>query len=148
MVLLLSFSVFLVCLMLHSALFIACGDLGKIAAAFLSIPSSVMGGTTVFLFSSVTACGIRILGLLDWSRRDRIILAGSLAPAFGVELVPTFFDYLLPTTENVALEGFYEVNRPQHRLYYGRYWYLVTFLLPIFHKVTSSVTLLRLRQAV
>jgi NCS2 family nucleobase:cation symporter-2 len=55
-----------------------------------------MGGTTVFLFSSVTACGIHILGLLDWSRRDRIILAGSLAPAFGVELVPTFFDYLLP----------------------------------------------------
>ncbi|KAG2171421.1 hypothetical protein INT43_009082 [Umbelopsis isabellina] len=91
-----------------AVLLIICGVFGKIAAAFLAIPTSVMGGMTVFLFSSVATSGIRILGLLEWTRRDRIIVAGSLAIALGVELVPDFFSYLLPTTTNVALQGFYD----------------------------------------
>ncbi|KAI8578608.1 hypothetical protein K450DRAFT_176210 [Umbelopsis ramanniana AG] len=91
-----------------AVLLILCGVFGKIAAAFLAIPSSVMGGMTVFLFSSVATSGIRILGLLSWSRRDRIVVAGSLALALGVALVPDFFSYLLPTVENVALQGFYD----------------------------------------
>jgi NCS2 family nucleobase:cation symporter-2 len=42
---------------------------------------------------------------LDWTRRDRVIVAASLALALGVSLVPTWFTYVLPTFENESLQG-------------------------------------------
>jgi NCS2 family nucleobase:cation symporter-2 len=91
-----------------AALLIICGVFGKISAAFLAIPSPLIGGMTVYLFSSVATSGIRILGYLDWTRRDRVIVAASLALALGVSLVPTWFTYVLPTFENEALAGLME----------------------------------------
>ncbi|KAG2237762.1 hypothetical protein INT48_009701 [Thamnidium elegans] len=91
-----------------ATLLIICGVFGKISAAFLAIPSPLIGGMTVFLFASVATSGIRILGYLDWSRRDRVIVAASLALAFGVSLVPTWFEHVLPTFENEALQGLME----------------------------------------
>lgn len=88
-----------------AALLIICGVFGKISAAFLAIPSPLIGGMTVYLFSSVATSGIRILGYLDWTRRDRVIVAASLALALGVSLVPTWFTYVLPTFENESLQG-------------------------------------------
>ncbi|KAG2198775.1 hypothetical protein INT47_010561 [Mucor saturninus] len=88
-----------------AALLILCGIFSKISAAFLAIPSPLIGGMTVFLFASVATSGIRILGYLDWTRRDRVIVAGSLAIALGVSLVPTWFEHVLPTFENEALQG-------------------------------------------
>jgi NCS2 family nucleobase:cation symporter-2 len=87
---------------------IICGIFGKISAAFLAIPSPLIGGMTVFLFSSVATSGIRILGYLEWTRRDRVIIAASLALALGVSLVPDWFNYVLPTFENEALQGLME----------------------------------------
>ncbi|ORX80856.1 Xanthine/uracil permease [Basidiobolus meristosporus CBS 931.73] len=91
-----------------AGLLIICGMFAKISGAFLAIPSPVMGGMTTLLFSSVATSGIRILAYLDWTRRDRIIVAASLALALGVELVPGWFSHVLPATTNVALSGFYE----------------------------------------
>lgn len=88
-----------------ACLLILCGVFSKISAAFLAIPSPLIGGMTVFLFASVATSGIRILGYLDWTRRDRVIVAGSLAIALGVSLVPTWFENVLPTFENEALQG-------------------------------------------
>ncbi|RCH96239.1 hypothetical protein CU097_014296 [Rhizopus azygosporus] len=87
-------------------LLIICGVFSKIAAAFLAIPSPLIGGMTVFLFASVATSGVRILGYLDWTRRDRVIVASSLAIALGVSLVPDWFTYVLPNSENMALQGF------------------------------------------
>lgn len=87
-------------------LLIICGVFSKIAAAFLAIPSPLIGGMTVFLFASVATSGVRILGYLDWTRRDRVIVASSLAIALGVSLVPDWFTYVLPSSENLALQGF------------------------------------------
>ncbi|KAK9762969.1 hypothetical protein K7432_010768 [Basidiobolus ranarum] len=91
-----------------AGLLIICGIFAKISGAFLAIPSPIMGGMTTFLFASVATSGIRILGYLDWTRRDRIIVAASLAMALGVELVPGWFSHVLPSTYNVALAGLYE----------------------------------------
>ncbi|KAG0740504.1 hypothetical protein G6F57_000843 [Rhizopus arrhizus] len=87
-------------------LLIICGIFSKIAAAFLAIPSPLIGGMTVFLFASVATSGIRILGFLSWTRRDRVIVAASLAIALGVSLVPSWFEYVLPSSDNEALQGF------------------------------------------
>ncbi|CAO3664583.1 unnamed protein product [Rhizopus stolonifer] len=87
-------------------LLVICGIFSKIAAAFLAIPSPLIGGMTVFLFASVATSGIRILGFLSWTRRDRVIVAASLAIALGVSLVPSWFEYVLPSSDNAALEGF------------------------------------------
>ncbi|CAO3635633.1 unnamed protein product [Mucor hiemalis] len=91
-----------------ASLLIICGVFGKISAAFLAIPSPLIGGMTVFLFASVATSGIRILGYLDWTRRDRVIVAASLALALGVSLVPTWFDNVLPKFENEAIQGLME----------------------------------------
>ncbi|EIE78716.1 hypothetical protein RO3G_03421 [Rhizopus delemar RA 99-880] len=87
-------------------LLIICGIFSKIAAAFLAIPSPLIGGMTVFLFASVATSGVRILGFLSWTRRDRVIVAASLAIALGVSLVPSWFEYVLPSSDNQALQGF------------------------------------------
>lgn len=91
-----------------AALMIIFGVFSKISAAFLAIPSPLIGGMTVFLFASVATSGIRILGYLDWTRRDRVVIAASLAVALGVSLVPDWFTYVMPTVENSALQGFYD----------------------------------------
>ncbi|KAI8347667.1 permease family-domain-containing protein [Blakeslea trispora] len=88
-----------------ASLLILCGIFGKISAAFLAIPSPLIGGMTVFLFASVATSGIRILGYLAWTRRDRVIVAASLAIALGVTLVPDWFSYVLPSFENESLQG-------------------------------------------
>ncbi|KAI8330667.1 permease family-domain-containing protein [Choanephora cucurbitarum] len=88
-----------------AALLILCGVFGKISAAFLAIPSPLIGGMTVFLFASIATSGIRILGYLPWTRRDRVIVTASLAIALGITLVPDWFRYVLPTFESEALQG-------------------------------------------
>ncbi|CAO3667847.1 hypothetical protein G6F70_005711 [Rhizopus microsporus] len=89
-------------------LLILCGVFSKISAGLLAIPNPVIGGMTLFIFSSVGTSGVRILGYLDWTRRDRVIVAASLAVGLGVTLVPNWFNYVMPTTTNEAAQGFYD----------------------------------------
>ncbi|KAI9490018.1 Xanthine/uracil/vitamin C permease [Zychaea mexicana] len=93
-----------------AAFLIIFGIFGKISAAFLAIPAPLIGGMTVFLFASVAASGIRILSYLEWTRRDRVIVAASLALALGVALVPSWFSNVLPraSDDNPGLQGLYD----------------------------------------
>lgn len=91
-----------------AGLLILCGMFSKISAAFLAIPNPVVGGMTLFIFSSVGTSGVRILGYLDWNRRDRVIVASALAIGLGVSLVPDWFTYVMPVTSNEAAQGFYD----------------------------------------
>ncbi|KAG2233397.1 permease family-domain-containing protein [Thamnidium elegans] len=91
-----------------AGLLILCGIFSKISAAFLAIPNPVIGGMTLFIFASVGTSGIRILGYLDWDRRDRVIVASALAVGLGVSLVPDWFSHVLPVTTNEATQGFYD----------------------------------------
>ncbi|KAI9255320.1 permease family-domain-containing protein [Sporodiniella umbellata] len=86
-------------------LLISCGVFSKVAATFLAIPAPLIGGMTVFLFGAVAASGMRILGFLRWTRRERVIVMSSLAIALGVTLVPNWFSYILPHLENTVLQS-------------------------------------------
>lgn len=70
------------------------GILGKVGGVFVAIPDAVVGGMTTFLFANVAVSGIRILGRLPWSRRDRFIIAAALSVGLGVSLVPNWFSYV------------------------------------------------------
>jgi uracil-xanthine permease len=80
------------------------GVVGKLAGVFLSIPAPVLGGVTTFLFASVAVSGLRILSAhnLPKTRRDRFILAASLALGLGNLLVPDWAEYLF---ENASKAG-------------------------------------------
>jgi NCS2 family nucleobase:cation symporter-2 len=67
------------------------GIFSKFAAALVAIPSSVLGGMTTFLFSSVAISGIRIISTVPFTRRTRFILTAAMSLGFGATLVPTYF---------------------------------------------------------
>jgi len=68
------------------------GVLGKIAGIITSIPDSVLGGMTIFLFCNVFVSGVSVASTLDWSsRRIRFIMAMSLSVGIGVTVWPYAF---------------------------------------------------------
>ncbi|KAJ5541899.1 Xanthine/uracil/vitamin C permease [Penicillium sp. DV-2018c] len=82
------------------------GIFSKFAAALVAIPSPVLGGMTAFLFSSVAVSGLRIIGTVDFTRRNRFVLTASFAVGMGVTLVPDWFGYFFSYKgDNHALEG-------------------------------------------
>lgn len=68
------------------------GVFSKIAGVITSIPDSVLGGMTIFLFANVLTSGIAMATSLDMhSRRVRFIMALSLAVGVGVTVFPFAF---------------------------------------------------------
>lgn len=69
------------------------GVLSKVAGVITSIPDCVLGGMTIFLFANVLASGIKLASEVDLqhSRRNRFILAFSLAVGVGVTVEPYAF---------------------------------------------------------
>jgi len=68
------------------------GVFGKVAGIITSIPDCVLGGMTIFLFANVLASGINLTKLVDLdSRRNRFIMAFSLALGVGVTIFPHAF---------------------------------------------------------
>ena len=70
------------------------GIFSKFAAALVAIPSSVLGGMTTFLFSSVAISGLRIIASVPFTRRNRFILTSAFALGMGATLVPDWFSYV------------------------------------------------------
>ncbi|KAF2498742.1 purine permease [Lophium mytilinum] len=90
-----------------SGFLILMGIFGKFGAVFASMPPSVLGGMQVFLYSTIAVAGIRVLGLIPWTRRDRFILSASLAIGFIDIVQPTWFNKILNYSgSNVHLQGF------------------------------------------
>lgn len=83
------------------------GIFGKFGAVFASMPPSVLGGMQVFLYSTIAVAGIRVLGLIDWTRRDRFILTAALGIGFMDIVQPTWFSRILTYSgPNTNLRGF------------------------------------------
>ncbi|KAG0291121.1 hypothetical protein BGZ98_003138 [Dissophora globulifera] len=74
------------------------GVFSKFGALFLTLPDSVLGGMTTFLFASVVVSGIRILSFLPWTRRERFIVAASLSLGLGTSLVPGVLTHIITYT--------------------------------------------------
>jgi len=68
------------------------GVIGKFAGVITSIPTCVLGGMVIFLFSNVMISGIAILSKCKFTSRERFILAISLGVGVGVAAQPNFFD--------------------------------------------------------
>ena len=84
------------------------GIFSKFAAALVSIPASVLGGMTTFLFSAVAVSGVRIISTTPFTRRNRFILTAAMSVGFGATLVPTWFSFVFTYKgDNHALQGFY-----------------------------------------
>lgn len=60
---------------------------------------------TVFLFANVFVSGLRILAGLQWTRRDRFILACAFAVGMGVVVVPEAFTTFIPEASGEVLSG-------------------------------------------
>jgi NCS2 family nucleobase:cation symporter-2 len=87
---------------------IVMGIFSKFAAALISIPSSVLGGMTTFLFCSVAVSGISIIAKgVPFNRRNRFILTAGLALGYGATLVPNYFSNVFSYSgDNKSLQGF------------------------------------------
>ena len=75
-----------------------------------AVPDPVLGGVTTFLFASVATSGLRVLSYIEFTRRDRFILAAVLSFGVGDLLVPTIFTHLFDGVDhpNNALQGFFD----------------------------------------
>ncbi|KAH8196471.1 hypothetical protein TruAng_009369 [Truncatella angustata] len=84
------------------------GIFAKFAAALVAIPSSVLGGMTTFLFTSVAVSGIAIITKgVTFNRRNRFILTAGLAIGYGATLVSNYFSSVFTYSgDNHALTGF------------------------------------------
>lgn len=83
------------------------GILGKVGAFIVSIPDPVLGGMTTFLFANVLMSGMKIVmtspeGL---SRRNRFIMAASLAVGLGVTFRPQWADNALWPLDGKMRDG-------------------------------------------
>ncbi|KAG8219063.1 permease family-domain-containing protein [Butyriboletus roseoflavus] len=92
------------------AFLILFGVLGKVSAFFLAIPNSVLGGVTTFLFASVVVSGLRVLSYMEYTRRDRFILAAAMSFGIGDLLMPNVFTYLFDgvPNPNLGLQGLFD----------------------------------------
>lgn len=85
------------------------GIFGKFGAVFGSMPPSVLGGMQVFLYSTITVAGVRVLSMVEFTRRNRFILTASLGIGFMDIVSPSWFDKVLAYSgSNVNLQGFEE----------------------------------------
>ena len=77
---------------------------------FSTVPNSVLGGVTTFLFASVMTSGARVLSYIHWTRRDRFILAAAFSFGIGTLLVPDIFSHLFDGVENPnsGLQGLFD----------------------------------------
>jgi len=64
------------------------GVLAKISAVIAVIPDCVLGGLTTFLFVSIVVGGVRILSTVEYTGRNRFIVASSLGLGLGNAIVP------------------------------------------------------------
>lgn len=86
-----------------AALLISLGLFPKLAALVGLMPSPVLGGATVVLFSMVTIAGFRIVSSGGWTKRNEVIVAITLSLGLGVSMVPDWVAGLDPTSESVVV---------------------------------------------
>lgn len=73
------------------------GLMPKFAALAMIIPNAVLGGAMIAMFGMVVASGIKMLGKVDFSRNENLlVVACSIALGMGVTVVPNLFGQFPP----------------------------------------------------
>ncbi|KAL4934347.1 uncharacterized protein BDV17DRAFT_248998 [Aspergillus undulatus] len=90
-----------------SAILILMGIVGKFGAVFGSMPPSILGAMQVFLYSTIAVAGVRVLGMVTFTRRNRFILSAALEIGFMDIVSPEWFSPVLAYEgDNGSLQGF------------------------------------------
>lgn len=76
-----------------------------IGGVLQAIPQPVLGGTTIIMFGSVAAAGIKIISSIEIGRRETLILATSLGLGLGVTFAPDLIANLPPLAKNIFSSG-------------------------------------------
>ena len=67
-------------------------NIPKVGALLSLMPSSVLGGASIVMFSMIVVSGIKLITTDKLTERNTMILAVSLGLGLGVAYVPGFFD--------------------------------------------------------
>lgn len=82
------------------------GLIPKFAALAMIIPNAVLGGAMVAMFGMVVAAGIKMLGKVDCSSNENLlIIACSVALGLGVTVVPNLFAQFPPLVKILFENG-------------------------------------------
>lgn len=71
---------------------ITAGIFPKVGALISLMPSSVLGGASIVMFSMIVVSGIKLITTDELTERNTMIVAVSLGLGLGVAYVPGFFD--------------------------------------------------------
>ena len=84
---------------------IACGLIPKIGAVIAAMPISVLGGGVIVMFGMVASAGVNMLTDVEWSRRNMMVLALSLAFGLGLHSVPEALQHMPQTAQVLLASG-------------------------------------------
>ena len=75
-----------------SVIFVILGLFPIVAGIFQALPQPVLGGATIIMFGTVAVAGIKILSMVNLTKRNSIILAVAFSMGLGVTFVPEILD--------------------------------------------------------
>ena len=82
---------------------IICGFIPKIGAIISAMLISVLGGGVMLMFGMVVSAGINMLSDVNWSLRNMVTLATSIAVGLSVQAVPKSTQHLPGLIEMLAI---------------------------------------------
>ncbi len=77
----------------------------KVGAIISTVPIEVLGGGVIVMFGMVASAGASILSRVEWSRRNMLIFAISLAVGLGLQLEPGALQHLSGTAKLLMVSG-------------------------------------------
>lgn len=89
-----------------ACLLLVLGLLPKFGALATIIPSAVLGGAMMVMFSTIAIQGLQILGKVDLNKEGNLLTAGlSIAAGLGISSVPTLLAHLPEQLQMVMTNG-------------------------------------------
>ncbi|MGF1542571.1 MAG: uracil-xanthine permease family protein [Pleurocapsa sp.] len=88
-----------------SVIFVILGLFPIIAGVFQALPQPVLGGATIIMFGTVAVAGIKILSMVNLTKRNSIILAVALSMGLGVTFVPEILEASPALIKNIFSSG-------------------------------------------
>jgi xanthine permease XanP len=88
-----------------SVILIILGLFPLISGVFQALPQPVLGGATIIMFGTVAVAGLKILSMVNLTKRNSIILAVALSMGLGVTFVPEILDASPELIKNIFSSG-------------------------------------------
>lgn len=88
-----------------SVILLILGLFPLISGIFQALPQPVLGGATIVMFGTVAVAGLKILSMVNLTKRNSIILAVALSMGLGVTFVPEILDASPDIIKNIFSSG-------------------------------------------